>query len=180
MTAFNTLKMLLISEPIMRAPDWSLPFKLMCDASDFAVGAVLGQRINKIPHAIYYASRTLNDAQLNYSTTDKELLAVIFALEKFRLRRGGFGFETQLLVWVEFVLVEDEEEWTMVDVMSNENFMEDIIEEEFEDDVVELNPTEEPSGSQSKIHIEMKLDEPKEVTLTTEISTPGAISINIP
>ncbi|CAL8988205.1 unnamed protein product [Prunus brigantina] len=45
---------------------------------------VLGQRVDKKPHAIYYASRTLNDAQLNYSTTEKELLAVIFALEKFR------------------------------------------------------------------------------------------------
>jgi hypothetical protein len=84
MTAFNTLKKLLTSAPIMMAPDWSIPFELMCDASDFALGAVLGQRINKVPHAIYYASRTLNDAQLNYSTTEKELLAVIFALEKFR------------------------------------------------------------------------------------------------
>jgi hypothetical protein len=62
MTAFNTLKKLLTSTPIMMAPDWSLPFKLMCDASDFALGAILGQRINKVPHAIYYASRTLNDA----------------------------------------------------------------------------------------------------------------------
>lgn len=44
------------------APDWNLPFKLMCDASDFALGAVLGPRVNKVPHAIYYASRTLNDA----------------------------------------------------------------------------------------------------------------------
>jgi len=66
------------------APDWNLPFELMCDASDFALGAVLGQRVDKVPHAIYYASRTSNDAQLNYFTTEKELLAVIFALEKFR------------------------------------------------------------------------------------------------
>ncbi|MDD0148378.1 Ty3/Gypsy family RNase HI domain-containing protein, partial [Shigella flexneri] len=65
-------------------PDWSLPFELMCDASDYAVGAVLGQRKDKLPYAIYYASRTLNDAQMNYSTTEKELLAVVFALEKFR------------------------------------------------------------------------------------------------
>jgi hypothetical protein len=85
MTSFNTLKKLLTSAPIMMAADWSLPFELMCDASDFALGAVLSQRINKIPHAIYYASRTLNYAQLNYSTTKKEFLAVIFALEKFRL-----------------------------------------------------------------------------------------------
>ena len=56
----------------------------MCDASKYAIGAVLGQRIDKLPHVIYYASRTLNNAQLNYSTTEKEFLAVIFALEKFR------------------------------------------------------------------------------------------------
>ncbi|CAL9029758.1 unnamed protein product [Prunus brigantina] len=85
MNAFNTLKKLLTSAPIMMAPDWNLPFELMCDASDYALGAVLGQRVKKVPHAIFYASRTLNDAQLNYSTTEKELLAVIFALEKFLL-----------------------------------------------------------------------------------------------
>jgi hypothetical protein len=56
----------------------------MCNASDYAVGAILGQRIDKLPHVIYYASITLNDAQLNYSTTEKELLAVVFALDKFR------------------------------------------------------------------------------------------------
>jgi len=56
----------------------------MCDASDFAVGAVLGQRKDKKLHAIYYASRTLDDAQRNYATTEKELLAVVFAFEKFR------------------------------------------------------------------------------------------------
>ncbi|KAI5320564.1 hypothetical protein L3X38_040272 [Prunus dulcis] len=82
--AFNALKKMLTIAPIIIPPDWSLPFELMCDASDYAVGAVLGQRVDKKPHAIYYASRTLNDAQLNYSTTEKELLAVIFALEKFR------------------------------------------------------------------------------------------------
>ena len=82
--AFNNLKDLLTSAPIIQPPNWNLPFELMCDASNYAVGAVLGQRVGKIPHAIYYASRTLNDAQLNYSTTEKELLSVIFALDKFR------------------------------------------------------------------------------------------------
>jgi hypothetical protein len=48
------------------------------------MGAVLGQRVEKLPHVIYYASKTLNDAQLNYSTTEKELLAIVFALDKFR------------------------------------------------------------------------------------------------
>ncbi|CAN6583381.1 unnamed protein product [Malus baccata var. baccata] len=82
--AFNHLKEMLTSAPIIVPPDWSLPFELMCDASDYALGAVLGQRKDKRPHVIYYASRTLNDAQLNYSTTEKELLAVVFALDKFR------------------------------------------------------------------------------------------------
>ncbi|CAN6556004.1 unnamed protein product [Malus baccata var. baccata] len=75
---------LLTTTPIIAAPNWSLSFELMCDASDYAVGAVLGQRKDKLPQVIYYASRTLNDAQLNYATTEKELLAVVFALEKFR------------------------------------------------------------------------------------------------
>jgi hypothetical protein len=82
--AFEILKKELTSAPIIQPPDWSLPFELMCDASDYAIGAVLGQRLNKLPHVIHYASRTLNDAQLNYSTTEKEFLAVVFALEKFR------------------------------------------------------------------------------------------------
>ena len=56
----------------------------MCDTSDYVVGAILGQRVDKMPHVIYYASKTLNDAQLNYSTTEKELLAVVFALDKFQ------------------------------------------------------------------------------------------------
>ena len=69
--AFEILKQKLVSAPIIVAPDWTLPFEVMCDASDFAVGAVLGQRIEKIFHTIYYSSRTLNEAQLNYTTTEK-------------------------------------------------------------------------------------------------------------
>ncbi|CAN6562636.1 unnamed protein product [Malus baccata var. baccata] len=84
LVAFNKLKSLLTSAPIITAPNWGLPFELICDASDYIVGAVLGQWKDKLPHVIYYASRTLNDAQLNYATTEKELLAVVFALEKFR------------------------------------------------------------------------------------------------
>ncbi|XP_031382022.1 uncharacterized protein LOC116196442 [Punica granatum] len=82
--AFNLLKEKLTSAPVIVAPNWELPFELMCDASDYAVGAVLGQRRGKVFHAIYYASRTLNEAQKNYATTEKELLAVIFACDKFR------------------------------------------------------------------------------------------------
>ncbi|KAJ9556038.1 hypothetical protein OSB04_010652 [Centaurea solstitialis] len=65
-------------------PDWTKPFEVMCDASDWAVGAVLGQRKEKIFHSIYYASKTVNNAQINYTATEKELLVVVFAFEKFR------------------------------------------------------------------------------------------------
>ena len=82
--AFSVLKDRLISAPIVVALDWSCPFELMCDASDYAIGAVLGQKREKIFQVIYYASRTLNDAQLNYATTEKELLAIVFAFDKFR------------------------------------------------------------------------------------------------
>ena len=57
----------------------------MCDASDYAIGAVLGQTKDKKHHAIAYASKTLIEAQLNYATTEKELLAVIFAINKLSL-----------------------------------------------------------------------------------------------
>ena len=60
--AFEILKSNLVSAPILVAPNWDLPFELMCDASDYAIGAVLGQRKDKLLHVIYYASRTLNDA----------------------------------------------------------------------------------------------------------------------
>jgi hypothetical protein len=68
----------------MKPHDWSLPFEIICDASDFVVGAILGQRVGKLPHIIYYASKTLMDAQVNYTTTEKELLTVVFASDKFR------------------------------------------------------------------------------------------------
>jgi len=82
--AFNILKNALVSAPVVQAPDWSLPFELMCDSSDFAVGAILGQRKEGRSYVIAYASKTLNDAQRNYTTTEKEMLAVVFAIVKFR------------------------------------------------------------------------------------------------
>ncbi|GJR98113.1 reverse transcriptase domain-containing protein [Tanacetum coccineum] len=81
---FDTLKRELTQASVMIKPDWSLPFEIMCDASDYAVGAVLGQRIDKHFKPIHYASKTMNEAQENYTTTKKELLAVVFAFDKFR------------------------------------------------------------------------------------------------
>ncbi|KAL0846987.1 hypothetical protein Bca101_020233 [Brassica carinata] len=82
--AFKKIKGDLVSSPIVQPPDWDLPFEIMCDASDFAVGAVLGQKKDGQTHVIYYASQTLNDAQMKYATTEKEMLAIVFAFEKFR------------------------------------------------------------------------------------------------
>jgi hypothetical protein len=82
--SFEILKKVLISAPIIQPPDWSLPFEIMCDASDYAVWAVLGQTKDKKHHAIAYASKTLTRPQLNYATTKKELLTVVFAIDKFR------------------------------------------------------------------------------------------------
>ncbi|GJY47791.1 reverse transcriptase domain-containing protein [Tanacetum coccineum] len=82
--AFQTLKKKLTEAPILIAPDWDQPFELMCDASDYAIGAVLGQRIEKHFRPIHYASKTMTEAESNYTTTEKEMLAVVYAFEKFR------------------------------------------------------------------------------------------------
>nr|GFA47326.1 reverse transcriptase domain-containing protein [Tanacetum cinerariifolium] len=74
LTPFNASDFLLLEEQ----------FELMCDANDYAVGAVLGQRIEKHFWPIHYASKTMNQAKANYTMTEKEMLAVVYAFEKFR------------------------------------------------------------------------------------------------
>ncbi|RDX93570.1 Retrovirus-related Pol polyprotein from transposon 17.6, partial [Mucuna pruriens] len=80
------LKNRLTSAPILQEPNWDLPFELMRDASNSALGAVLGQRakVGQLVYLIAYASHTMDLAQQNYTTTKKELLAIVFALDKFR------------------------------------------------------------------------------------------------
>ncbi|RDY10835.1 Retrovirus-related Pol polyprotein, partial [Mucuna pruriens] len=84
--AFQELKNRLTSAPILQAPNWDLPFELMCDASNSALGAVLGQRagVGLPVRVIAYASRTMDSVEQNYITIEKELLAIVFALDKFR------------------------------------------------------------------------------------------------
>nr|GEW55203.1 reverse transcriptase domain-containing protein [Tanacetum cinerariifolium] len=82
--SFQTLKKKLTEAPILVTPDWDLPFELICDASDFAICVVLGQRKTKHFQPIHYASKTMTDAQARYTTTEKELLVVVYAFEKFR------------------------------------------------------------------------------------------------
>nr|GEY20998.1 reverse transcriptase domain-containing protein [Tanacetum cinerariifolium] len=71
---------------LMSSPNYLIQqlSKLMCDASDFAIGAVLGQRQDKHFRPIHYASKTMTEAESNYTTTKKEMLAVVYAFEKFR------------------------------------------------------------------------------------------------
>nr|GEY22958.1 hypothetical protein [Tanacetum cinerariifolium] len=82
--AFRTLKEKLTEAPILIAPNWDQPYERMCDASDYAVGAVLWQRVEKHFRPIHYASKTMTQAETNYTTTEKEMLAVVYAFEKFR------------------------------------------------------------------------------------------------
>jgi len=83
LTTWEKLKMKLISSPIIFPSDWFKLIEIMCDASDFAIGAVLGKCIDNKQHVVYYSSKTLNDSQLNYTTTEKEFLVVVFALKIF-------------------------------------------------------------------------------------------------
>nr|GEW65241.1 reverse transcriptase domain-containing protein [Tanacetum cinerariifolium] len=82
--AFQTLKRKLIEAPILIASDWDMPFELMCDASNFSIGAVLGKCQDKHFRPIHYASKTMTEAESKYTTTKKEMLAVVYAFEKFR------------------------------------------------------------------------------------------------
>nr|GEW58493.1 hypothetical protein [Tanacetum cinerariifolium] len=82
--AFQTLKRKLTEAPILIALDWDMPFELMYNASDYAIGAVLGQRQDKHFRPIHYASKTITEAESNYTTTEKEMLTVVYTFEKFR------------------------------------------------------------------------------------------------
>ena len=82
--SFEEIKFRLVEAPIMAKPDWNKEFEIMCDASDYAMGAVLGQKAEKMFRAIYYSSKTFDEAQENYSSTEKEMLVMVFSCEKFR------------------------------------------------------------------------------------------------
>lgn len=77
------IKEKLVTTPVIVAPNWELPFELMCDESDYVVGAVLSQQHVEFFHVIYYDCNVLNENKLNYTTIGNELLVVVFALEKF-------------------------------------------------------------------------------------------------
>nr|GEZ18226.1 DNA-directed DNA polymerase [Tanacetum cinerariifolium] len=84
--AFNTLKKKLTEAPILVVSDWNLPFELICDASDYAIGAVLGQRMSKHFQPIHYASKMITEAQIHYTTTEKEMLTILLKFSKLSMR----------------------------------------------------------------------------------------------
>jgi len=88
--ALDTLKSKLVTTPILRGPNWALPFHIHTDASNKAIGAALGKIDEKLPYAIYFISKNLSKAELNYTTTEKELLAVVHSLNKFRHYITGY------------------------------------------------------------------------------------------
>ena len=86
---FKEIKSRLVIAPIILTPDWNNDFEIMCDASDYAMGVILGQRTKNIFKAIYYASKTFNEAQENYSTIENEMLAMVLACENLGLTYWG-------------------------------------------------------------------------------------------
>nr|GEX40903.1 reverse transcriptase domain-containing protein [Tanacetum cinerariifolium] len=138
--AFQTLKRKLTEALILIALDWDLPFELMCDASDFAIGAVLGQRHEKHFRPIHYASKTMTEAESHYTMTKKEMLAVVYAFEKFRsylimnksivytdhsalkYHFAKKDFKTRLLWWVLFL---QEFKFKVIDTKGAENLAAD-------------------------------------------------------
>eukprot|EP01018_Ginkgo_biloba_P029284 Gb_13706 [translate_table: standard] len=88
--AYNELKSRLSTPPILCGPNWTLPFHVHTDASDIGLGAVLGQKDGKLEYATYFISKSLSGAALDYIVIEKEFLAVVFALKKFRHYLGGY------------------------------------------------------------------------------------------
>ena len=78
--------------PILRGPDWSFPFHISTDAFDTAIGGVLGQKEGKASYAIYFIRKNLTAAKLNYTVTEKEFLAVVYSINKFRHYIIGYEF----------------------------------------------------------------------------------------
>jgi hypothetical protein len=89
-TAFETLKSKLYVEPVLRGPNWPLPFHISIDASDIAIEGVLGQKEDQRSYYIYFVSKKLSSAELNYTVIEKELLAVVHAINKFRHYITGY------------------------------------------------------------------------------------------
>jgi hypothetical protein len=88
--SFTDMKHKLSTAPILRGPNWALTFHISSDASDTAIGAILGQQEDKKPYAIYYISKNMAPVELNYIVIEREFLAVVYAINKFRHYVTGY------------------------------------------------------------------------------------------
>ncbi|GJU27121.1 reverse transcriptase domain-containing protein [Tanacetum coccineum] len=120
--SFDILQDKLITALVIIAPNWDIDFELMFDASDYAVGAVLGQQIEKKFGPIYYANKTINKAQENYTTTQKELLAVEFTIE-IKDKKGTKNLPADHLSRLENPRLEELNEDTIQDNFLDEHLM---------------------------------------------------------
>ena len=91
-SAYEEIKLCLSNAPVLACPDFEIPFVLQTDASNTGLGAVLTQTVRDEEHVISYASRTLSEAKIKYSTTEKECLAIVWAIQKYRPYLEGYKF----------------------------------------------------------------------------------------
>jgi hypothetical protein len=89
-TAFKTLKAKLFVAPVLRGPNWTLPFHISTDASNTTIGGALGKKEDQKSYAMYFVRKNLSPAELNYTVTEKEFLAVVHAINKFRHYITGY------------------------------------------------------------------------------------------
>nr|GEV26298.1 hypothetical protein [Tanacetum cinerariifolium] len=127
-SSIEILKKKLTEAPILVYLDWDLPFEIMCDANDFAIGTVLGQRKEKHFQPIHYASKTLTDAHTHYTTTEKELLVVVYAFKKFQ----------SYLVLSKTIRLENPHQGDLVGMKIDGNFPHESL------NMIALNPDDEP------------------------------------
>jgi hypothetical protein len=97
---FTGLKKLILTAPVLRGPNWKIPFHISTDALDISIGTVLGQEEDEKPYAIYFISKNLNPVELNYTVIEKELLVVIHAINKFHHYITGYPLILLLDIWL--------------------------------------------------------------------------------
>jgi hypothetical protein len=101
--AFAGLKKLILTAPVLRGPNWKIPFHISTNASDIAIGTVLGQEEDKKPYAIYFISKNLTPFELNYTVTEKEFLAIIHAINQFRHYITGYPVLCILIILLSYI-----------------------------------------------------------------------------